>query len=224
MTSLDRTGAPTPAVSRPHLAHFFERIDPVRGRIIFALDATASRQPTWDTAGQLQTEMFQAVAALGGLEVQLVYYRGYDECAASRWVHDPTSLSTIMARIQCEAGLTKIARVLDHTRKANTREKISALILISDACEERPADLYAQARELQVPVFLFQEGTDEQVATIYAEIARLTGGATCRFDSGAAQRLGELLKAVAAFAAGGVWALAAQNTEAATLLLAQIKK
>src|SRR6516165_9316393 len=60
------------------------------GRLIFALDATASRQPTWDTACQLQAEMFREVSGIGPLDVQLVYYRGpvglpEGECRASRW-------------------------------------------------------------------------------------------------------------------------------------------
>jgi hypothetical protein len=115
--------------------------------------------------------------------------------------------------------------VLNHARKENAKQKVNALVLISDACEEGPAELYATARELgDVPVFMFQEGGDEHIAGIYAEIARLTGGAHCHFDSGSAQRLADLLKAVAAFAAGGVKALSAQKSEAARLLLTQIKK
>ena len=58
------------------------------GRLIFAMDATASREPTWDSACQIQGEMFDATAALGGLQVQLVYYRGFGQCRASRWVKD----------------------------------------------------------------------------------------------------------------------------------------
>ena len=57
-----------------------------RGRLIFALDATASREPTWDRACRIQGEMFEATAALGGLEIQLVFYRGFSECKASRWM------------------------------------------------------------------------------------------------------------------------------------------
>src|SRR5439155_18252134 len=56
-----------------------------RGRLIFALDATASREPSWDRACRIQGEMFEATAALGGLDVKLVYYRGFNECKASRW-------------------------------------------------------------------------------------------------------------------------------------------
>jgi hypothetical protein len=71
---------------------------------------------------------------------------------------------------------------------------------------------------------MFQEGDDPHVAEIYAEIAKLTGGAHCKFDAAAPQRLADLLKAVAAFATGGIRALADQKTEAAKLLLTQIRK
>jgi hypothetical protein len=56
------------------------------GRLIFALDATMSRQETWDMACSMQGDMFRTVASIGGLNVQLVYYRGLDECRASHWV------------------------------------------------------------------------------------------------------------------------------------------
>ncbi len=214
----------TPLIpTRPHLAAFFERVDPPRGRLIFALDATASRQPTWDTAAHLQAKMFETVAAIGGLDVQLLYFRGYDEFVASRWHSDAQSLASVMLGVRCMAGHTQIKKVLAHARKENAREKIGAVTLVSDALEESPHDLYAEARELRVPVFLFQEGTDDYVAEVYAKIASITGGAHCKFDAGAAQRLADLLKAVAAFAAGGVKALAAQKSEAATLLLTQMR-
>jgi hypothetical protein len=206
------------------LEKFFEKIDPVRGRLVFALDATASRQPSWDLSASLTGEMFNAVAAIGGLDVQLIYYRGLSEIFASRWFSDARSLATIMSTIQCRSGHTKIGSVLRHIRRENAHEKVNAAIIISDACEEIPADLYVEARELTVPTFLFQEGTDERVAAIYAEIAKITGGAHCRFDAGAASRLAQLLQAVALYATGGVKALAAQKSEAAQLLLAQVRK
>jgi hypothetical protein len=224
---MNTTPSVVPAITpkRAHLEQFFSRIDPVRGRLIFALDATASRQPTWDTAAQLTTQMFATVAAIGGLDIQLVFYRGHDECTASRWQSDARALAAAMQRVSCMAGHTQIRRVLNHARRESTKQKVNALVLISDACEERPADLYNAARELcDVPVFMFQEGDDEHVGGIYAEVAQLSGGAHSRFDSGSVQRLADLLKAVAAFAAGGVKALSAQKSEAARLLLTQIKK
>jgi hypothetical protein len=208
---------------RKHLKAFLESVNSARGRLIAALDATVSRQPTWDRAAALTSEMFGAVAAIGGLDAQLVYYRG-DECVAGRWLSDARALSASMRSVMCVAGYTQIGAVLRHIRKENAREKVNAAILISDACEEDPPSLYAEARELSVPIFLFQEGNDARVERIYTELARITGGAIAKFDSSAAQRLADLLKAVAAFASGGMKALANQNTEAAKLLLTQIRK
>jgi hypothetical protein len=210
--------------TRAHLEAFFARANPVRGRLIFALDATASRQPCWDQSAALTAQMFSAVAEIGGLDVQLVYYRGDSECVSSRWLSDAKTLSVTMRKVMCMAGYTQIGRVLRHARRENGREKIAALVLISDACEEYPPHLYAEARELGVPAFLFQEGSDARTERVYSELARITGGAIAKFDTGAAQRLADLLKAVAAFATGGVQALAAQKSEAALLLLSQIKK
>ena len=211
--------------TNPRLEQFFARVDPVKGRLIFAIDATASREATWDAASQLTFEMFNAAASAGSLEVQLVFYRGQNECVASRWFSDARSLSGVMATIMCRAGLTKIGRVLAHVRKENERQKVNAVVLVSDACEETASELYAEARQLVgVPVFMFQEGDDQAVAKVYGQIADFTGGAACKFDHAAAQRLADLLKAVAAFATGGVKALANQNSEAAKLLLTQIKK
>jgi len=210
--------------TRAHLDKFFERVNSVRGRLIFAIDATASREPTWDMATGLTAQMFETTAAAGNLNVQLVYYRDYCECVASRWMSDAPSLIAAMRRVRCMAGHTQISRVIDHTRKENSCEKVAALVLISDACEEDAGDLFRRATELGVPAFMFQEGASQEVGRIYEEIARITGGAHCKFDAGAAQRLADLLKAVAAFATGGVRALGDQKTEAAKLLLTQIKK
>jgi hypothetical protein len=215
----------TPAVPpRPHLEAFFSRVDPVRGRLIFAIDATASRQPTWDIAAQLQAEMFNAVAAIGGggLDVQLIYFRGFGECVASKWVSDAKSLAGSMTGITCRAGRTQIHKVLNHVRKEHAKRPINAVIYIGDACEETPADLYEAT--CSVPVFLFQEGSNPQTSTIFATLAKLTGGAHVEFNPNSPLALAELLKAVATFATGGVKALADQNGEAARLLLTQIKK
>jgi hypothetical protein len=201
------------------VVEFLARVEASRGRLIFAVDATASRQPTWDAASHLQREMFSTAASL---EAQLVYFRGV-ECRASRWVANPAALADIMSRISCAAGHTQIGKVLKHTRQENVRQKVNALVLISDSCEEIPADLYNEARELGVPTFMFQEGTDSGIAEVYGEIAKLTNGASAKFDSSAVQRLGDLLRAVASYAGGGLKALAEQKTDAAKLLLTQIR-
>lgn len=217
------TSAPV-VPTRPHLEAFFSRVDPARGRLIFAIDATQSRQATWDMAAQLQAEMFNAVAAIGGggLDVQLVYFRGFGECVASKWVSDAKSLAGSMTGIACKAGRTQIHKVLNHVRKEHAKQPINAVVYVGDACEEPPADLYEAT--CSVPIFLFQEGSDPRISTIFATLAKLTNGAHVKFGPNSRLALAELLKAVATFATGGVKALADRNSEAARRLLTQIKK
>jgi hypothetical protein len=199
-----------------------------RGRLIFGLDATMSREQTWDLACQLQAEMFREVASTGGLDMQLVYYRGsVGECKASRWISQPEQLTRTMSQIRCEAGHTQIEKVLIHARKETKLLQVSALVFVGDAMEENPDALAHEASELgrlRVPAFMFQEGRDREVEHVFREIARLTHGAYCRFDPGAARQLAELLRAVAVFAVGGMTALAARKDAGAVKLLAQLKK
>jgi len=200
-----------------------------RGRLIFALDATMSRQPTWDMASRLQAEMFATVAAIGGLDVQLVYFRGLSECRASRWVSDARELGGLMEGIDCRTGNTQIAKVLAHARREGERGKIAALVYVGDAMEESQDTLAARAGELAllgVRAFVFQEGHDGVAEHAFREVARLTGGAYCRFAAGAAHELSELLRAAAAYAAGGIKALddlSARQSQGAIRLLAQMR-
>jgi hypothetical protein len=196
------------------------------GRLIFALDATASRQPMWDAACQLQAEMFREVATIGGLSVQLVYYRGLAECRSSRWVSQPERLSGLMERIDCRMGHTQIGKVLTHARRESELLRVQALVFVGDAMEENPDDLARDAAALGkagVSAFMFQEGTNREVETVFREIAQLTKGAYCRFDPGAARQLAELLKAVAVYAMGGLTALAKRTDAGAVKLLTQLK-
>jgi hypothetical protein len=181
-----------------------------RGRLIFALDATASRQPTWDRACQLQGDMFAAAAELGGLDLQLVWYRGAGEFQVEPWLNDTTELQRRMTSVQCRGGLTQIGRVLDHAIRETRRHRINALVLVGDCLEENPDPLCHQAGQLGllgVPAFVFQEGADPRAAAGFREIARLTRGAYCAFDAGSAHQLHELLCAVAVYATGGRRAL-----------------
>ena len=198
------------------------------GRLMFALDATMSRQPTWDHACQLQAEMFQAAAAVGGLKIKLVYFRGFGECRASRWFDEGAGLAQAMGQITCQGGHTQIRKVLSAALKAAENEKIAAVVYVGDCMEEDVDDLCSRAGQLGllgVPMFLFQEGRDAVAEKAFREMARLTNGAYCPFDAGAARQLGELLKAVAVFASGGRSALRAlekKGGQGARLLLEQL--
>ena len=201
-----------------------------RGNLVFALDATASRERTWDTAAGLQVQMFREAAVIGSLDVQLVYFRGMDgfggECKASGWVSDPIILAKLMAKIRCDAGETQIGKVLTHALREANQRKINALVYVGDCCEESQDKLVGPAKLLAglgIPVFMFQEGNDQIARMRFQKIAEITHGAYYRFDQRSARQLAELLKAVAAFAVGGVTALERQGSDAAKLLLAQIR-
>lgn len=199
------------------------------GRLIFALDATMSRQPTWDQACHLQTDMFREAGKIAGLEIKLVYFRGFDECKASRWFANPEELARAMSKIDCRGGRTQIRKVLAAGLAAARGTKVSGLVYIGDCMEEDVDELCARAGELGllgVPVFLFHEGRDPDAARAFREIARLTKGAYCRFDSGSARHLAELLRAVAAYAAGGRDALTLldkSGDQGARILIEQMK-
>ena len=196
------------------------------GRLILALDATMSRQPTWDLACMLQGEMFDAVARAGGLNVQLVYFRGFGECRASGFVADTQSLKDLMVRIDCRGGQTQIGKVLSHARREARDHKVAAMVFVGDALEE-PVDALAQKAGglglLGVPVFAFQEGRDPVAEAAFKEVARLSKGAWFRFDRSAAATLSRLLSAVAVFASGGLKALEARGRAEDRLMIEHLK-
>lgn len=200
--------------------------DAARGRLIFALDATMSRQPTWDMACALQGEMFSAAAAAGNLSVQLVYFRGQSESRASRWVDNAESLRALMEKIDCRAGLTQIAGVLSHARRESEKQPLAALVYVGDSMEENIDELLGLAGELGlrgVKAFIFHDGGDPATETAFRQIARLTGGAYLPFNMNSAAELQALLAAVATYAAGGRKALEAMNSETARQLLADMR-
>jgi len=199
-----------------------------RGRLVFALDATMSRQPTWDMACALQADMFREAGAIGSLDIRLVYYRGFNECRATGWISDSAHLAKLMSKIDCRGGDTQIGRVLSEARREAVASGVRAVVFVGDAMEEKVDELCAKAGELgmlKVPVFMFQEGDDAVAEQAFREIARLTGGAWCKFDPGAAAQLRDLLRAAAAYAAGGREALLklSRSASGAAKLIGQLK-
>ena len=182
-----------------------------RGRLLFAIDATASREPTWDMACQIQSEMFSSTDDLGGLEVQLAFYRGFGEMKVTPWLESPDELVRRMIKVRCLAGRTQIRKLLSHALKESNQQKVDALVFVGDVVEEDIDELGHQAGQLGLvgtPVFVFHEGGEPVSRNAFQQIARLSGGAYCSFDAGSGQQLRELLAAVAVFSAGGRRALA----------------
>ena len=204
------------------IARFTDR----QPRLLFCLDATASRQPTWDRACHLQREMFLAVQRDSSLSVQLCYYRGFGDFRATPFTGDSQKLAAAMGRVTCEGGHTQIERLLRHALREHDRARIKALVFIGDALEENAdtlCQLAGQCGLLKLPLFIFQEGALRDAERCFRRMAQLSGGAWARFDQASANTLAELLRAVASYAAGGLPALQNQASEGAKLLLEQLK-
>lgn len=182
----------------------------VKGRLIFAVDATMSRQPAWDRATEIQADMFDVAQSIGGLAVQLVYFRGRGEFETSEWTTTPSALANRMREVRTRSGFTQLTRVLRHTCDEAKRTRVGTLVYVGDAFEENADAAAKQAAELAllgVPAFMFHEGDDPSAAAVFKDVARLTKGVYARFDSGAAKQLRDLLRAAAVYAAGGSSAL-----------------
>lgn len=199
-----------------------------QARLVFALDATASREATWEHARRLHGELFDAASTATSLAVQLCYYRGIGEFRASRWLTESGALLDQMSRVTCEAGVTQIGRVLTHALEAGSAtHPIRAVIFVGDACEESPESLLSIAGRCgvkKIPLFLFQEGGDPTTRAVFQRMATLSGGATVPFDAGSAEHLRLLLGAVARFARGGLKALSRADNAGDRLLLEQLEK
>jgi hypothetical protein len=184
-------------------------------------------------ARELTANMIHQTASIGALSLQLVYFRGGvdspPECVASQWMSDSVGLARLMAKVECQAGYTQIFRVLRHAQLETLEAKVGAVVFIGDACEPQNDDLDKLAApamalgRLRTPVFAFQEGKEPQTEKAFRKIAEWSGGAYGCFDASAATQLGELLRAAAAFAIGGVQALEGRNDAGARLLLGQLK-
>jgi hypothetical protein len=189
-------GVSTAAVQRQFDRQKFEaRHTP---RMIFGMDATGSREPTWEMAGKLHREMG---VALGSLSLQLVFFRG-TECKASPWIVGGQRLAELMAKVRCAIGYTQIGRVLRHVLNASREHKIRALVYVGDCCEESADELYALAGQLKVPMFIFHEGRDPVAEPIFRRMAEITDGIYAAFDAGSADQLRRLLKSAADYATG----------------------
>lgn len=138
------------------------------------MDATASREPTWDTACQIQGEMFSQTAKMGGLDVQLAYYRGYKDFRATPWISTSADLIPYMTKVRCLGGHTQVERLLRYAVKETAKQKINALVFVGDCLEEDVDQVCAVAGELGimgVPCFLFHEGQEPIASRAFQQIA-----------------------------------------------------
>ena len=180
------------------------------GRLVFGMDATASRERTWDNACQIQSKMFRATGDIGAINVQLCYYRGFNEFQYSGWSSSGEELIKEMTNVSCLGGHTQIAKIFKHALKEHRTQKIRALVFVGDALEENADELCYLAGKFgifNIPIFMFQEGSNSIVMSTFRQVALLSGGAYAPFNSGSVKELQDLLSSVAVFVAGGHKAL-----------------
>lgn len=207
-------------------------IDASKPKLIFALDATASRSGTWRTAKALQKEMFAAAGA--SLAISIMYFRG-TECQASDYMTRAEDTIALMDQINCIGGNTQFGAVLDHIiAEQAANKRIAAFVYISDtANEERENAIMSRINVLagmtpKCPGFIFHERErlweDAESIRLFQLYAKTSGGAYAPFDENAVETLKQLLSGVAAYASGGMSALLKRNDDGARLLLSQLKK
>ena len=221
---------PVKKSTRTEIQDFLKKVDQLpaqsqqAGRLLFAIDATASRQATWDLACGIQGEMFSATKAIGGVNTQLFYYRGFHEFKYSPWYNNSTDLLRHMNTVDCVGGQTQIARVLKHAIQETQKQKINCLIFIGDCCEENIdtlAELAGQLGIRGVPMFIFHEGQDPHAQLVFQHMAKLSKGAYLPFNMNSAKALSTLIGAVAVYATGGLKALKQHGDKQAIALLTQ---
>jgi hypothetical protein len=173
--------------------------------------------------------MFLSARSLGGLNLQLCYFRGFADFFFSRWESNADEIVRVMAGMSCEAGATQIERVLAHAINESQVRSVKCVVYIGDAMEENIdvlANLSGKLGLLNIPLFMFQERDDPGARKAFMECARLSGGAYSQFDQASITHLKELLRAVAVYAAGGYRALknfSKSSTKEVKLIEQQLK-
>jgi hypothetical protein len=183
------------------------------GHLIFGLDLTGSRQPNLAAARIATKAMFAALEGIGKIAVKLIYYRGTDECRASKWYQDPEILCRSMLGLSCEVGETQIARLLGAA--LHEEQELEAVVFIGDHCEDDADRLMQLAHKLgrkSIPLFVFHECADDDYRSLKAKpvfkrMAKASGGRYVEFRRSSGAVLKEILSSVAAFSAGGTKAL-----------------
>ena len=140
-----------------------------KGRLIFAMDATASREHCWDMASQHHAAMFVEAYKVSTLNVQLCYYRGMGDFTALQWTRSADDIKQALLSVRCLAGQTQIAKVLTHALCETRTSRVNALVFVGDCVEENPDTLGALAGQLGIlnlPLFVFQEGKNPKVGVL----------------------------------------------------------
>lgn len=209
-------------------AQAIKRIAKAQTHIVFSLDATASRAPTWQRAQSLHEALFDVASETSGLSLQLCYFKGIASFYASPWVVTAEGLRRELSEVSCEGGITQLRRLLEHClAQQPDSTSLKAIIFIGDAVEEDPNtlnDLAVRCRLANRPLYIFQEGSDPRAKAIFASMAMLSGGAHIALGENSADQLRQFLQSVIRLATGGRKALESSAHESDKLLLDKLTR
>lgn len=187
---------------------------PVRPRLIFGVDATASREPAWATARQVTDALVKALP--GELDVALAVHGGSRVHTFTAFTNDAATLRDRAAGVECVAGLTRLLPILSASLE---RPNVRVVVYIGDVFEENITQgrLVADSMGARgTKLFVLHDTADPSArrdAELFWDLAKRTGGCVLPFDARAAGRLRDLLSAVAVYAVGGEKLLRARRHE-----------
>jgi hypothetical protein len=175
-----------------------------RPRLVFAVDATASREPAWAAARQVTDSLVKALP--GELDVSLAVHGGSRVHTFTEFTSNASVLRDRAAGVTCQAGLTRLLPILATSLK---QPSVRVIIYIGDVFEEslpHGRDLANQLGSRGTKLFVLHDTSDASArrdAEIFWDLAKRTGGCVLPFDANAPGRLRDLLSAVAVYAVGG---------------------
>ena len=191
-------------------------------RLVFAFDATASREPAWDEARQITDRLFCSLP--GGLDIALAVHGGNTVHTFTPFSSDARSFRDQAAGISCIAGMTRLCTILRRTIDAGG---VKVLLYIGDTYEEDSAEAFALADRCKlhgIRVLILADRADAHALEVFHGIAARTDGAVLDFRAVPLKDMGDVLEAVAALAAGGRKLLEGKGTKGAQLLLSHLPK
>jgi hypothetical protein len=177
---------------------------PSRPRLVFAVDATASREPAWAAARQVTDALVKALP--GELDVALAVHGGSRVHTFTAFTSDARTLRDLAAGVDCHAGMTRLLPILAASLK---RQAVRVVIYIGDVFEEslpQGRQLADQMGAQGIKLIVLHDTADRSArrdAEVFWDLAKRTGGCVLPFDATASGRLRDILSAVAVYAVGG---------------------
>jgi hypothetical protein len=112
-------------------------------RLVFAVDATASRSAAWEAAKQLTDILFEAIP--GKLDVALAVHGGGSVHTFTAFTADAGRLRDMAMGIRCRSGDTRLIDILARA----VRQKPKVVVYIGDCFEETQREAVSVAEQLK---------------------------------------------------------------------------